>query len=105
MLKGFSWGNAFFDVNGPLLERYAQCRDAEQVTKVQDEWLRGLEREWVESRELGEEGDEWAGGNPNRRHRIDDYEEEEDENENDEENEDEEEEREDEEADTLKNRH
>jgi len=105
VLQGFSWGNAFFEVNGQLLERYAQCRDADQVAKVQDEWLARLEREWAESRETGDEEDEWAGGNPNRRRKIDDDEEEEDENEKDEGNEDEEEEIDREDIETLKTSH
>jgi len=66
-LNGFSWGHAFFEVNRGLLERYAQCQDAEEVGKVQEEWLAKLEREWTESREGKEDDDEWAGGNPNRR--------------------------------------
>jgi pre-rRNA-processing protein TSR3 len=76
VLSGFSWGHAFFKVNGVLLERYAQCEDAEEVGKVQEAWLARLEREWAESREDKGGQDEWAGGNPNRR---DDSEDEEDE--------------------------
>jgi pre-rRNA-processing protein TSR3 len=88
VLRGFSWGHAFLEVNGPLLERYAQCQDAEEVTKAQDEWLAGLEKEWAESRKAGGEEDEWAGGNPNRRHDDnDDEQDEEDEEEEEEERE------------------
>jgi pre-rRNA-processing protein TSR3 len=65
-LKRFPWGHAFFEVNRGLLEKYAQCKDAEQVVQAQDEWLLQLEREWKESRETKGEEDEWAGGNPNR---------------------------------------
>jgi pre-rRNA-processing protein TSR3 len=101
LLKGFSWGHAFFDVNGTLLARYAECVDAEEVGKVQEEWLARLEREWVESREGGE-GDEWAGGNPNRPHEQERSEEDEDEGEEEEE---EEEEEEDKEEDTTTKEH
>lgn len=91
LLNGFSWGHAFFDVNGTLLARYAECADAEEVGRVQEEWLATLEREWVESREGGE-GDEWAGGNPNRRHKEEESEEDEDDGEEEEEEEGEEDE-------------
>jgi rRNA small subunit aminocarboxypropyltransferase len=67
VLAGFSWGHAFFEVNGLLLERYAACEDAEGVGNVQEEWLARLEREWKERRETKEGEDEWAGGNPNLR--------------------------------------
>ena len=70
ILNGFSWGHAFFEVNGGLLERYAQCADAEEIGNVQEAWLTRLEREWVESRVDKGGEDEWAGGNPNRRDDI-----------------------------------
>lgn len=79
VLTGFSWGHAFFEVNGGLLERYAQCEDADEVGKVQESWLARLEREWTESREDKGEQDEWAGGNPNRPDDSEDEEDEEDE--------------------------
>ena len=81
VLSGFSWGHAFFEVNGGLLERYAHCEDADEVGKVQEEWLAQLEREWAESREDKGEQDEWAGGNPNRRADSEDEEDEEEEEE------------------------
>ena len=65
MLEGFSWGHAFFEVNKTLLERYGECKDAEEVGQVQDAWLAQLEKEYAESREVNEDEDEWAGGNPN----------------------------------------
>lgn len=81
ILSGFSWGHAFFEVNRGLLERYAQCEDADEVGKVQDAWLARLEREWAESREDKGKQDEWAGGNPNRPADSEDEEDEEDEEE------------------------
>src|SRR5947207_10672460 len=87
VLNGFSWGHAFFEVNGDLLERYAQCEDAEEIGEVQEAWLARLEREWVESREDKVGQDEWAGGNPNRRDDSEDEDEEEEESEADEEEE------------------
>jgi pre-rRNA-processing protein TSR3 len=66
ILSGFSWGHAFFEVNGTLLEKYAKCSSAEEVNEVQEAWLTRLEQEWMESRESKLEQDDWAGGNPNR---------------------------------------
>lgn len=69
ILESFSWGHAFFEVNGGLLEQYSKCKDAKEVAEVQEMWLKQLDREWEKKREaLGEgeeEEDEWAGGNPN----------------------------------------
>jgi pre-rRNA-processing protein TSR3 len=94
ILEGFSWGHAFFEVNGGLLERYARCEDAEEIVKVQDAWLARLEKEWAESREVKDGEDEWSGGNPNQI--SDDYEREDDESEDEDEDEDEHEEEEEE---------
>ena len=95
-MQGFSWGHAFFEVNGGLLEKYAQCQDAEEVGKVQDAWLARLEREWAESREDKGDEDEWAGGNPNRREESEDEDESEKNEEEDDDTEGDEEEKEDE---------
>lgn len=78
ILRGFSWGHAFIEVNGTLLEKYAKCSSAEEVNNVQEAWLTRLEREWAESRVSKVEQDDWAGGNPNRL--VNTAEEEEDEN-------------------------
>jgi pre-rRNA-processing protein TSR3 len=64
-LEGFSWGHAFFEVNGDLLAKYAECRDADEIARVQESHLSGLERDYIKSRETKEGEDEWAGGNPN----------------------------------------
>lgn len=85
MLEGFSWGHAFFEVNMGLLKRYAECKDAGEVGKVQEAWLARLEQEYAESREVKDNEDEWAGGNPNRRAESDEEEEESEEEEEEEE--------------------
>jgi|SRR5277367_4132145 len=82
VLEGFSWGHAFFEVNKGLLERYAECKDAEEVVKVQEAWLAQLEKEYAESREVNDDVDEWAGGNPNRLAESEDDEEQSDDQEN-----------------------
>jgi pre-rRNA-processing protein TSR3 len=74
ILEGFSWGHAFFEVNGDLLAKYAQCADADEVGKVQEAWLKQLEQEWTDSRGNAEndDKDEWAGGNPNHMPNVED---------------------------------
>lgn len=71
ILKGFSWGHAFLEVNRVLLQKYAQCRNAEEIKEVQESWLTRLEKEWEEKRDLKDGEDEWAGGNPNQMARLD----------------------------------
>ncbi|KAL7274538.1 ribosome biogenesis protein tsr3 [Rhizina undulata] len=61
ILKPFTYGEAFLEVNGELLRKYAGCKDEEEVKKVQDEWLAQLEREYKESRE-DKDGDLMSGG-------------------------------------------
>ncbi|RPA99185.1 hypothetical protein L873DRAFT_931881 [Choiromyces venosus 120613-1] len=43
--------------------KYAACVDADDVKRVETEWLDKLEKEYKESREEG--GDPWMGGNAN----------------------------------------
>jgi pre-rRNA-processing protein TSR3 len=63
VLREFSYGESFLEINGELLGRYAECEDAEGVKKVESEWLVKLEGEYKESRVGGE--DLWKGGNAN----------------------------------------
>ncbi|OAL46148.1 DUF367-domain-containing protein [Pyrenochaeta sp. DS3sAY3a] len=70
ILRTFSYGRAFLDINAALLKRYAACEDEEQVKRAEEVWLEKIENEWRESRAEKEDGgdeDEWAGGNMNRR--------------------------------------
>lgn len=53
VLKPFTYGDAFLEINSELIERYAACADADEVKKVEAEWLEQLEREYKESREDG----------------------------------------------------
>ena len=50
LLGKFKWGLAFLNVNAELLARYSRCSDADDVRRVQDEWVSGR------GREAGEEG-------------------------------------------------
>eukprot|EP00096_Caligus_rogercresseyi_P006669 TRINITY_DN2336_c0_g1_i1.p1 TRINITY_DN2336_c0_g1~~TRINITY_DN2336_c0_g1_i1.p1 ORF type:complete len:246 (+),score=69.88 TRINITY_DN2336_c0_g1_i1:226-963(+) len=35
----FSWGHSFIELNRELLETYSQCKDSEEIIKVQNEYL------------------------------------------------------------------
>jgi pre-rRNA-processing protein TSR3 len=83
ILASFGYGEAFLEINGALLKRYAACKDEEDIKKAEETWLEKIEREYAESRaerEDGAEEDVWAGGNMNRRP-IDDSDEDEDDDE------------------------
>jgi pre-rRNA-processing protein TSR3 len=71
ILASFGYGEAFLDINGSLLKRYAACKDEEEVKKAEEVWLDKIEREYAEDRAgkdaAVEDGDVWAGGNMNRR--------------------------------------
>jgi pre-rRNA-processing protein TSR3 len=68
LMDQFKWGHAFFEVNGPLLARYARCASREEVLAVQDETLDALRREG-EAR--GRDWEPGVDGNPNRPSRGD----------------------------------
>lgn len=55
ILEPFSYGAAFMDINGELLQRYAACDDAEAVKRAEEQWIQLLEKEYADSR---------AGGKP-----------------------------------------
>ncbi|TDZ28079.1 Ribosome biogenesis protein TSR3 [Colletotrichum trifolii] len=67
ILSPFSYGEAFLDINGSLLKKYAAVEDEKGVKRVQDEWMDRLDKEYAESREDADSNDLWKGGNTNRR--------------------------------------
>ncbi|KAK3290752.1 uncharacterized protein B0H64DRAFT_412052 [Chaetomium fimeti] len=67
VLKPFSYGEAFLEINSSLLKKYAACEDEAGMKRVEEEWMERLDREYTESREEGDPDDLWAGGNVNRR--------------------------------------
>jgi pre-rRNA-processing protein TSR3 len=70
ILASFSYGEAFLEINGALLKRYAACTSEEEIKKAEEVWLTKIEKEYAESRadrDAGVEEDVWAGGNMNRR--------------------------------------
>ncbi|KAK2771658.1 ribosome biogenesis protein tsr3 [Emmonsiellopsis sp. PD_33] len=68
VLKKFSYGRAFLEINSQLLKRYAACGTEEEVKETQERWLEKIEREYRERREGGKGGGEdmWTVGNTNR---------------------------------------
>ena len=69
VLGTFSYGEAFLEINGEVIKRYAACGDEEGVKLAEERWLAKIENEWREDREEreAEKGDAWRGGNRNRR--------------------------------------
>ncbi|KAH0441896.1 hypothetical protein CcaCcLH18_01756 [Colletotrichum camelliae] len=80
VLAPFSYGEAFLEINGSLLKKYAASEDEKGVKKVQDEWMERLDKEYAQSREAADADDMWKGGNTNRRVIPDSDDEEEDDN-------------------------
>lgn len=74
VLAHFSYGEAFLEINSQLLKRYAACTSEEEVKRAEEVWLEKIEREYTDSREGGDaanDGDDWKGGNMNRRPVVD----------------------------------
>ena len=69
VLKNFSYGEPFLEINSQLLKRYAACANEEEVKKAEETWLAKIEREYAESRANGEvdsKEEMWTKGNLNR---------------------------------------
>lgn len=74
VLKHFSYGEPFLEINSQLLKRYAACKDEDEVKEAEELWLAKIEREYADSRADGEgtgKDDAWKGGNINRRPTVD----------------------------------
>lgn len=70
VLKHFSYGEPFLEINSQLLKRYSACKDEEEIKSTETAWLAKIEREYTESRAEGDgidKEDHWKGGNLNRR--------------------------------------
>jgi pre-rRNA-processing protein TSR3 len=65
LLRHFSYGQAFLDINKELLARYAACGTEEDIKKTEEEWLAKIEREYEDNRVEGGD-DMWTKGNTNR---------------------------------------
>ena len=69
VLKHFSYGEPFLEINGKLLKRYAACNNEEEIKKAEETWLTKIEREYKDSRGddgLAADADPWSTGNLNR---------------------------------------
>ena len=74
VLAHFSYGEVFLEINSQLLKRYTACTSEEEVKRAEEVWLEKIEREYADSRAGGDgmiNGDDWKGGNVNRRPVID----------------------------------
>ncbi|KAL6720949.1 ribosome biogenesis protein tsr3 [Lecanora helva] len=81
VLKHFSYGRSFLEINSQLLKRYAACSNEEETKQAEERWLAKIEREYEDSRRDGDTGDNddmWKSGNLNRRPVIDSDDEDED---------------------------
>jgi len=58
ILEPFSYGEEFIDINEELLERYADCKDAEEVKTAEETWLKKIDKEYKDARGLGEKAPE-----------------------------------------------
>jgi pre-rRNA-processing protein TSR3 len=65
ILRHFSYGPAFLDINKELLARYAACATEEEVKQAETDWLAKIEQEYEDSRAEGG-NDIWTTGNTNR---------------------------------------
>lgn len=69
VLKHFSYGEPFLEINSQLLKRYSACKDEEEVKNTEKAWLAKIEKEYTESRAEGEDIDKddiWKRGNLNQ---------------------------------------
>ncbi|KAK4046989.1 ribosome biogenesis protein tsr3 [Microbotryomycetes sp. JL201] len=66
LLSKFSWGHSFWKMNGPIIERYRTCTDADSVLAMQEQMMLELDQEQEERRRAREEeGDDLLVENPN----------------------------------------
>ena len=74
VVRHFSYGEPFLEINAQILKRYAACTSEEEIKKAEEVWLAKIEREYSESRAAGDatgNEDAWKGGNMNRRPVVD----------------------------------
>jgi len=57
LLAKFKWGHAFYDVNRDILDMYAACDTADDVSAAEKRHLEELQRSDAEVRLRGEFGD------------------------------------------------
>jgi len=78
LLEKFKWGPTFIELNRNLLEKYAQCKDCQEVIQVQNDWLKMCEEEAKfnqENKPQLSQINEFIQRNPNRSYAQEDEEE------------------------------
>ncbi|CAE6431802.1 unnamed protein product [Rhizoctonia solani] len=71
LLSKFSWGHSFWKVNGGMLKRYQECKDAEEIQAVQNVIVAELEADYEKRRaEALTEDDDLLVANPNHSNAI-----------------------------------
>jgi len=68
LLNQFKWGISFYNHNEELLEKYASCKDSNEVVAVQTEWLAKQQQEYQEKRNTKNSSDSLQR-NPNKQGR------------------------------------
>ncbi|GAA5860990.1 hypothetical protein JCM8547_007999 [Rhodosporidiobolus lusitaniae] len=58
LLSKFSWGHSFWEVNGPIIERYRTCTTPESVIEMQETMIVEMEKEQEERKRAKEEIEE-----------------------------------------------
>ncbi|CAD6572406.1 MAG: ribosome bioproteinsis protein tsr3 [Cyphobasidiales sp. Tagirdzhanova-0007] len=66
MLDKFGWGHSFWEMNGPLVERYKTCHDAEEILAMQSTIQAEIQQEVQERRDRNDHEDgDMLFANPN----------------------------------------
>jgi len=65
LIQDFGWGDSFWEVNLQFLEKYKNCKDAEDMEKTQAEIMALLEKDYLQAREKDDGEDDWGLSNPN----------------------------------------
>ncbi|KAJ8468902.1 hypothetical protein ONZ45_g17071 [Pleurotus djamor] len=50
LLDGFGWGGSFYKVNKPYIVKYRECKDSDEISKMQETIIADLDRQYEASR-------------------------------------------------------
>lgn len=65
LMAEFGWGEAFWNINRPYLERYRTCQSSEEVVTMQDNIISELEQARRDKKMAAENTDDFLTSNPN----------------------------------------
>ncbi|KAL4073973.1 hypothetical protein J3A83DRAFT_4357867 [Scleroderma citrinum] len=71
LMGEFGWGETFWDINRPYLEKYRTCQSSEEIVAMQESIISELERSYEESRKSKGSTEDLLVPNPNHATRID----------------------------------